>query len=604
MKLSERIKSAIRARNNFSLSYDGILTADWGDIVPICCQELVPTDRITAKGQVFMRLAPLASPTFGRIHGFINHFYVPNRILMPEYAFEDSITGGIDGDAPERFPFVTYRVLAEVYQQLLTLWNSRIARQFLKHLTYFGLGWLARDILRGYQPLQQSSFDDEEHSISLLPFLAYARIYSDYYYPYGLEEDDVVRDALTRKYEGLLTSSVVANMDEDGGGLTRLAMLFAYTSSCYTKDYFTTALTRPQRGAASVVPINMPSHDDNPGIPSSSAATGTINIATQNGEVKQIGLGAGVGSGNDIIGRFEAHAMRWAESIQAFLERNNIAGGRYFEQMLARFGVKLRAEELSRSQYLGGSDFWVNVSDVTSTSSSSSGTPSSVQSGLGALAGKGLALGKQNVSFSADEYGFFISLFHFVPETGYVDGLSKMWTRRSKFDYWTPELEDTGLQPIYNKELKGILTGFDYENEVARTGGNGVFGYTPRYSEYKFANPILGGDFYLGSGVFSDALMRSYNLYRRFDDPSADRPVLNADFVRLVPVDLDGVDPEAQNYNRIFQQTDASHDHFFINVQMEIGANRPMLGFAESGMEFANENGSSSVNVPYGGTRL
>lgn len=589
MKLSERIRTAIKTRSNFSLSHEGILTADWGDIIPIACLETVPTDRITAQGQVFMRLAQMPVPTFGRIHGFVNHFYVPNRILMPEYAFEDSITGGTDGTAPEKFPFCTFALLQDVYDDLATSFGTAAQRRMLKFLSYLGLGSLAVSLKGGDFEGTDQTYNDADHSISLLPILAFSRIYGDYYFPYGLEDDAQVREILHRKASGLYKRG-------DSDVTLWLEVLFTIGTACFSKDYWTTALTRPQRGGASVVPVEVATAAENPAFV---AGTGTHNLQTINtttsdpvGVIAQGSTQAGNYTKN--IGRFEAHAMRWAEQIQAFLERNNIAGGRYFEQMLARFGVKLKAEILNRAQYLGGSDFWVNVSDITSTNVAG-GTPDAplTRESLGVQGGKGIALGKQNVSFTADEYGIFMSLFHFVPETGFVDGLDRMWTRHSKFDYWTPELEDTGMQPLFNRELNAGLL---YTNQTAR---NGVFGYVPRYAEYKFARPILGGDYILGDGLYNDVLMNSYHLFRRYTDPT-EVPVLNVDFLKV----LTDNDTDTNNFNRIFQNTQSNADHFFVNVQMSIGANRPMIGYAEGGLEFANNSGSGGISVPYGGVRL
>lgn len=580
MRLSERIKTAIKQRNTFSLSKEGVLTGDWGDIIPLAIIETVPTDNFTVQGQVFMRLKELASPTFGRIHGFINHFYVPSRILMPEYAFEDSITGGSDGDAPERFPFITYYAIYRIYEDIEQLFGEGHSKRMLKLFSYLGLGTLIKTIVND---ADIADYDDVEHSISLLPFLALFRIYGDYYFPYGLEDDANVREALHKKWSGLVTSG---NQD-----LINLEICFSFLSACYAKDYFTSAFTRPQRGAASLVPVKVPS-DVNPiGFPDAASDTVYYDGPTSGEGYNAVYTSEPIGA-NNFIGQFEAHAMRWAQSIQAFLERNNIAGGRYFEQMLARFGVKLKAEELNRSRYLGGNDFWVNVSDVTKTTSSSD--IGNVQTGLGAQAGKGIALGKDTVSYTCDEYGFFVTLFHFMPETGYVDGLERMWTRHDKYDYWQPELEDTGMQPIYNKELYAVSTTNQGDNP------DGVFGYVPRYSEYKFSNPVLGGDYILGSGIYSQQLMDSYHLFRRVSG----NPVLNTEFVRLTPMqDFQG-SAAYNNFDRVFQNTNQNFDHFDINVQMSIGASRPMLGFAESGMEFANDQGGANVNVPYGGMRL
>lgn len=595
MDIIQKVKGAIKQRNNFSLSYDSVLTADFGDFVPIVCKEMVPTDNFTVQSQVFVRLAPLAVPTYGRIHGYINSFYVPNRILMPENEWNDSITGGINGDYPETFPFVTLDGLKYISDRLNTVYGSIYKKRFKKLLSYLGLGDIIGD-------LDSEALGVEERSnraISLLPILAILRIYYDYYAPVGFDPnaDIALREAYTYKYKGFVT---------DTTNLDRIAYALANMSVCYNKDYFTTAQTRPQRGSASLAPINVADSGLNPGMIRNAQTSQNLLKIHQPTNSTEIVVGTGTTStvpssnANSVIGSVSGHVLNWAEKVQQFLERNNIAGGRAFEQMLARFGVKLTNEQLQRSRYLGGNDMWIQVSDVTSTSETDGAS-------LGEMAGKGVGLGRKNIKCSSDEYGFFISIFHFVPETGgLVDGLEKMWTRRDKFDYWQPELEATGFEPVKLSQLNrhfftAVANGYNRSKDS-------VFGYVPRDADYKFANPILGGDFVLGSNGYSSQLMSSYNLYRRIGEndvldggiDNIDNPVLGYDFLELV-----GVDGGQNNFNRIFQNTSSEFDHFFINCQIAIGANRPMIGYAEAGLEFTeDEKGNMKVALPYGGMRL
>lgn len=609
MNLTERVRSAIKHRNNFSLSYESVITADFGDFVPIVCKEMVPTDSFQVQSQAFFRLAPLATPTFGKIHAFINNFFVPIRILMPDNEFEDSMTGGIEGDYPETFPFITYGSLLAIYNYLDYFGSPNSAKRFAKLCSYLGLGNIIYElnyIRENYKSEEDISgftkwFDTAlSQSISLLPFLALFRIFYDYYAPMNIEEDAGLREMYTHKYKGiisyeydisaLMSGSPIMPNDTD---IRRLALAFDNLVTCYNKDYFTMAMTRPQRGAASSVPVELGT-EFNDGLKNSTSTDQAIKVEHNNTD--KVFTGTQAQLANSVIGQYKVQVGRLAEKIQSFLERNNIAGGRYFEQVAARYGVKLSSSKLQRSEYLGGNDFWVQVSDVTSTSDTEGAS-------LGEQAGKGIALGKRSSSYTSDEYGFFIGLLHFVPETnGLVDGLDRMWTRESKFDYWQPELEDTGMQPVYNKELNRHLAFYPRLDEG--NNPNGVFGYNPRYAEYKVSNPILGGDFALNNQGYSPAILNSMNLFRRvgvnddvFDD--SETPILSRDFVSIL-----GLDAGQNNFNRIFQNTNSDFDHFFINCQISIGANRPMIGYAEAGLEFSHEDGGNKlVTLAYGGMR-
>lgn len=569
--LRENVKSGISKRSQFNLDYESILTCDFGDLVPVVMKEMVPGDTFDCNVSSFVRLSPLATPTYGRIKGNVNYFFVPTRILMPDGEFESSITGGSDGSVPERFPFISPSVLGTLRVKYGSAGDTGSLsgvelnrRSFDKLLSYLGLPQVPTNAFS-----VSLMYDDAEHAISLLPFLAYNRIFGDYYFPYGLENDASVEEFFHSKYSGLITTSNYTSYS------TALMILLQCHKVCYTKDFFTTAFVRPQRGGE--VFAGLVAEDSTQG----------NNVVTSPSTDGQLDRSKGM---------LSALTLKWATSIQRFLERNNIAGGRYFEQMLARFGVNIAASRLDRSEYLGGNDFYVSVSDVTSTSATD-------QASLGEMAGKGIGLGRQGASYTAQEHGFFVALLHYVPETGYPQALDKMWTRRTKFDYFTPELEDTGMQPVYNKEIYSLATYQDVSGvgeSSTSDRANGVFGYVPRYAEYKFSNPILGGDFVLKPEVSEDSesntdynnMLDSMHLFRIFDGvPSLGQPFVT-------------IDEQNGGFDRIFQDTNTDFDHFFVNNQISLRASRPMLGFAEAGLSFTHEENGRQVSVPYGGMRL
>lgn len=560
MELNENVKTAVKTLNGFDLSFESVLSQNWGDLVPIVCKEMVPGDQFTVDASVFTRLAPLASPTYGKVHGYINYFFVPNRILMTEDTWGKLITGGSDGEYPNSFPYFTQRQIATAMEQFSDAEQREVAKLF----TYLGLP----DPIKWVAPSSPSA-NITGHRLSVLPFLAYNRIFGDYYYPIGYDNDADLENIYYHK-----AGPGFFQLSNEGV----IGKFFSLKHACFKKDYLTTAQLRPQRG--SEVFASTTSADDGSVVDSNASPDAPF-------------------TGNDSTGYYiSSTVQRYAAKLQKYLERNSVAGARYFEQMLARFGVKIRAEKLQRSVYLGGKDFWINVSDVTSTAASGSEP-------LGSQAGKGVGLGQSGVSYSAEEHGFFIGICHLMPESGIVQYLDRMWTRFDRLDYFTPEMEDTGFQPIYNVEVWSEL-----QFELASTSNDtfpyesGVFGYIPRYAEYKFSNPILAGDFkLLRDGVGSvSAQLDSMHLFRLFSANTdsggqQDIPVLNEEFLTLDVT-------KSENFNRIFTDTNSDFDHFWTNVQVKIGANRPMLGYAEASTGFINDDKGRLVSMPLFGTRL
>lgn len=562
MKQSDTIKSAVDSRNGFDLSFDGVLSQEWGDIVPIVCKEMIPGDSFTCDASAFVRLAPLASPTYGRIHGYINYFFVPNRILLENNYWEDFIRGGSTGKVNISLPTIPVNSAKNVYTA--GNFTNQEKKRFRKLWTYLGLP--DPKILNTGDTTPADSF-----ALSLLPFMAYNRIYGDYFYPWGVDENgDTTAETI---YFRRLPRSRSYNFVPDGGGFAQFNSylgrdFFLTKRACFKKDYLTTAQISPQRGNIVVVP-DMVSPVQPP-------------VSPDNVDVADGGT-----SVTPVLG------VNWAQNLQKYFERNNIAGARYFEQILARYGVKIPAERLDRSEYLGGTDFWINVSDVTSTAQTEGAT-------LGEMAGKGVGLGQSGISYNAVDFGFFIATLHLMPESGCPQGLSRMWSRQTRFDYFTPEFQTNGMQPIYNAEVwaeGSITTDRDMQN-------SGVFGYIPRYAEYKYSQPLLAGDFrmdFSDSGTdYVDRMndMASMHLYRMFYVGSGDDqndPVLSPEFCLLENVNA---------FNRIFQDTNNDYDHFWVNIQVKLGAMRPMDGYLDCATSYIQDEKGGRVMIPVFGMRL
>ena len=61
-----KVKSAVKTRNKFDLSRTHLTTMDFGQIIPLFCEETVPGDKFNVSADFFARLAPLVKPTYGK----------------------------------------------------------------------------------------------------------------------------------------------------------------------------------------------------------------------------------------------------------------------------------------------------------------------------------------------------------------------------------------------------------------------------------------------------------------------------------------------------------------------------------------------------------
>lgn len=565
-QIFDKIRVGTNKRSTFDLSHHQVTTSDFGYLVPICYRDMVPNDEFVVTPSVFCRLAPMSAPTYGRISCRLHHFFVPYRIIYPHW------------DA-----FITQDPSNHTVPPYFTCGTIRQALSV--DPAYGGDSNLPRNIYGrlmsslGLNPmlLQSASGLSVDERFSAFPFLAYYRIWLDYFCDSSLNDHP----------------TLVAEFNDhikDGGSLAVYTKYLETRNVCFKKDYFTTARLNPQDGQPSKVAVNVAGTDFNPTMSVSSQSNIKLN---PNGTVSGSGS---TSNATSVIGQFTIEALRAANSLQRYLERNNFVGSKIINRILAQFGVAPTPERLDMAEFIGGDSFPIQIGDVTK---SSNGNSLGILS-LGSQAGKGIgAGGKETVRYHAKEHGIFMTLMSIVPDTAYYQGISRFWSKGvygDALDYYTPAFENLGYQEILNKEL------YVHENVVDTYQSydpDGIFGYQPRYAEYKFQQDILSGDFVAKSTGHDDPMFTpedSFHLFRNLYYDETNPLALNNNFVEI--------NNHNNNYDRIFQITDNEVDHFYFNIDVDVKAIRPMTGFTEPALDNANNGSGNSINLPYGGTRL
>lgn len=473
----------MRKRSKFSLSHYRLFSGRMGYMMPIGITECLPGDTFQQATSVFLRCSPLVTPVMHPVHVTVHHWFIPTRLLWDKW--EDFITGGPDGMDASIMP--TIAAPSE--------------------------GGFAIGSLADYMGVPTAIPSLE---VSALPFRAYALLYNECYRDQDLEDPLALS---LESGEDTTTNTALQRCD-------------------WARDYFTTARPWPQKGPAVSVPVNLTAAGQptitgtvkGSGVPTFSANGGKVvnsitkESSSSNLAFRDSSVGPGEAlrwadpalavdikfqSGNPELGSVDINQLREAFALQRFEEHRALYGSRYVEY-LRYLGVKSSDARLQRPEYLGGSRQTIQFSEVLQTAPGGDDP-------VGALKGHGIGAMRTNrYRRFFEEHGYVITIMMVRPISVYMQGLSRMWNRRVKEDYYQRELQHIGQQEVLTKELYA-------GNAEGPTADDVIFGYQNRYDEYRWHESYVSGEF--------RTILDSWHMARNF----ANEPALNADFINAVP---------------------------------------------------------------------
>lgn len=465
-----RIEQSNVKRSTFDRSNGYKTTLDAGKLIPVFLDEALPGDTYDVKATMFGRLNTPLVPVMDNIKFDIHFFSVPLRLIWDNF---QKFMGEQD-DPGDSIDFL-----------IPTLDTSGVDFDEESIFDYMGLPTKVNDV----------------ENVSALPLRAYNLIYNSWYRDQNLQD------------------SVTVNKDNGPDALTDYSIL----DRGKRKDYFTSCLPFAQKGEAVTIPIGgtAPIRTDSlPGV-------NFVSVLNENDVYARLASDAGstnllrveATAGGDINNRLEVdlssataqtiNALREAFSTQRFLEKDARGGTRYIELIKSHFNVDSQDARLQRPEYLGGGTTDVNLMPVAQTSND--GTNGNV----GELGAVGTFSVNQNgfvKSFTEHEY--ILGLVSVRADLTYQQGLHRMWSRQTRFDFYWPSFAHLGEQAVLNKE---IFT------EGSGNTDDDVFGYQERYAEYRFKPSQITGQFRSNHSASLDI----WHLSQDF----ASLPALNPSFI-------------------------------------------------------------------------
>nr|QJB20714.1 MAG: major capsid protein [Microvirus sp.] len=291
-------------------------------------------------------------------------------------------------------------------------------------------------------------------------------------------------------------------------------------------DYFTSALPWPQKGSSVAVPLGSRASIKTDatasviaGVLDGAGAYRPLFANTADSNNVTLGSGrTGATAGNALYADLSSatastiNTLRQAFQIQKLLERNARGGTRYTEILQSHFGVVSPDARLQRPEYLGGSSSRININQVAQTS------PTSGSNALGDLAAFGMGADRfHGFTKSFTEHMVIIGLANVRADITYQQGLPRMFSRKTRYDFYWPALANIGEQSILNKEIYCQGTAAD----------DTVFGYQERWAEYRYKPSIITGKL---RSTYSTPL-DFWHLSQKF----ANLPTLNSTFIEDNP---------------------------------------------------------------------
>jgi hypothetical protein len=472
-------------RSSFDLSSKKLFTAKVGEILPCYWQIAIPGNKYRISSDWFTRTVPVNTAAYTRIKEYYDFYAVPLRLIsraLPQAFTQmtDYMTSASSSTA--NTPALTS--VPNVSQSLFNLFlqtanagdqtNTRddaglpIVYGSCKLLDLLGYGSMIASTNTGKAAITKKYLGVDNLSdannplvyqtsqtVNALPFLAYQKIYYDFY-----------SNSQWEKHK-----AYAYNVDYWSGvgniGLVVDMVQLRYAN--YPKDYFMGMLPSSQYGSVALLPSLYDASQ-----PSQRVLQPSQKLYAQSEPSSNNVILSGVASKAEYLALntdLSALSLRATEYLQRWKEVVQFSSKDYSDQMAAQFGIKAPEYMGNHCHYIGGWSSVININEVVNTNLDTDSSQASI-------AGKGVS-SKSGHVLTYDcgaEHQVIMCVYHAVPMLDWeLTGQAPQLTVTSVSDFPQPAFDQLGMQAVPALNL---------QNNPGRNV-SGSLGYNLRYWQWK-----------------------------------------------------------------------------------------------------------------------
>lgn len=497
-------------RDGFDLSFNNLFTSPLGALLPVMYKDVMPGDKFDINLSWFTRSQPATAPAYTRLTEYCDFFFVPYHFLwryFPDFITQTNSNNWATSVNPQsnivytQLPYITQvnfqKAINEFNAKACPKWNGsgdtiQVVdagfNPFHSHVRLFDIDRLMRYLNMGKIDITVNppssgngkslyttvpSLRTQANACNVFPLLAYNKIYADFYRNQQWEKP--APNTYNVDYITPYSASMEIPISSEMFGFSsRSESMFDLKYCNYNKDYFTGVQPSKQFGDSALAAPLLEEGKPLSKFTLKGGSSSRVNVygvpwANNQGNIDSISI-----STNDNQVGISALAIRQAEFLQKWKEITQSGGQNYVDQMQKHFGVTPNRDIAHMCTYLGGVTKNFGADEVVNTN---------LADGNEALiCGKMVNTAQGHISFSSKEHGIIMAIYHIGLLPSYDNYRPSYLTKLTPTDFVIPEMDNIGMQPVYDGELSTSVT-------------DKIRGYVPRYSEYKTSVDEIHGSF-------------------------------------------------------------------------------------------------------------